>query len=178
MMFVGSFIEGVNVIILGGFFVARGYFNFWVVWLMMFLGDILGDIMWYYVGYFGGKKIIDKMGRFFSIKKNFLKVKNFLEKRGGKVIIFIKFTAGLCLAMLITAGTVRMEFKKFLKYDIIGSIGWVTFAFGLGYFFGESYELLSKYVHRMGFVVTGIIIAAFIIIKIIQKSVAKARRLE
>lgn len=177
-MFIGSFIEGVNVMILGGFFAARGYFSFPIVWLMMFLGDILGDITWYYIGYFGGKKIVDKFGHFLGIKRHYAKVKGFLERRGGKVIVFIKFTAGLCLAMLITAGTVRMEFKKFMKYDIIGSIGWVTFACGLGYFVGESYDLLSQYLHRMGVVLAVLTVLAFVIIKLVQRFTIRVRKLE
>lgn len=178
MMFLGSLIEGVNIMLLGGFFAARGYFSFPIVWIMMFLGDVLGDILWYFTGYFGGNKLINRLRRFSGLQKQFAKVKFFLEKKGGRVIMFIKFTAGLCLAMLITAGTVKMNFKKFIKYDIIGSIGWTTLMCSLGYFFGESYELLSQHVERISFLITGIAIAALLAVKIAQKAVIKARGLE
>lgn len=180
MMFLGSFAEGVTVMLMGGFFAARGYFSFPLVWLMMFLGDVAGDIMWYYIGYFGGTKAVEKFDRIFKtkIKKRVGRMRKFLEERGGKIIMGIKFTAGLCLVMLITAGTAKMKFKKFIKYDIMGSIGWTTLMCGLGYFFGESYDLLDKYVKRMGFVVTGIVIIAFILVKIIQKVAGKAEGVE
>jgi len=180
IMFLGSFIEGVSVMLLGGFFAARGYFSFSLVWLAMFLGDVLGDVMWYYVGYFGGTRIIGKIEKIFKtkLKEKSEKMKKFLEERGGRIIIGIKFTAGLCFAMLITTGTVKMKFKKFLKYDVLGSIGWVSLMCGLGYFFGESYDLLDKYVKRMGFVVTGMVIAAFIIVKVIRMIAGKAEGIE
>lgn len=180
MMFLGSFVEGVSVMLMGGFFAARGYFSFPMVWLTMFLGDITGDIMWYHIGYYGGMPAVEKIEKIFKVKlkKRVERMKKFLEERGGKVIMGIKFTAGLCLAMLITAGAARMKFKKFIKYDILGSIGWTTLMCTLGYFFGQSYELLDKYVKRMGFVVTGIVVVAFITVKIIQKAAGRAEGLE
>ncbi|MFH1188222.1 MAG: VTT domain-containing protein [bacterium] len=86
--------------------------------LMMFLGDILSDITWYSIGYYGGNAVSKKIGQLFNINNKIEKVKGYLEERGGKIIIWIKFTTGFCLAMLITAGTVRMKFKKFLHMTL------------------------------------------------------------
>ncbi|MFH1175393.1 MAG: DedA family protein [bacterium] len=177
-IFLGSFIEGINIMLIGGFFVALGILNIWLVLLLLFLGDILSDTMWYFVGYFGGSNIIQKFVKFLRAEKKMQKLKRYLNERGGRVIIPIKFTSGFCFIMLLTAGSIRMNFKKFIKFDLIGSAGWVAFMFSLGYFFGESFERISQNVSQVGFVIALIIISALILVKIIQKLAGKAENLE
>ena len=174
MMFIGSFVEGLNVMLLGGFFAARGHFNIWAVIAVMFVGDVASDLMWYTIGYYGGNKIGKKFGRFFGIDKKMEKMRGYLEEKGGKIIILIKFTTGLCLAMLITAGTVRMKFKEFFKYDIIGSALWAVFACGVGYFFGESFNMLSDSLPKAGLIITIFVISAIMLPRIVHRIVVWA----
>ena len=173
MMFIGSFVEGLNVMLLGGFFAARGHFNIWIVIAMMFIGDVTSDLMWYVIGYYGGNRIGRKFGRFFGIGKKMDRMQRYLEEKGGRIIVPIKFTTGLCLAMLITAGTVRMKFKEFFKYDIIGSALWAFFACGVGYFFGESFNMLSDSLPKAGLIITIFVIISLMLPKIIHKIVLR-----
>jgi len=173
MMFIGSFVEGLNVMLLGGFFAARGHFNIWAVIAVMFVGDVASDLMWYAIGYYGGNRIGKRFGRFFGIDKKMDKMQKYLEDKGGRIIVPIKFTTGLCLAMLITAGTVRMKFKEFFKYDIIGSALWAFFACGVGYFFGESFNMLSDSLPKAGLIITIFVIISLMLPKIIHKIVLR-----
>lgn len=178
VIFFGSFIEGINIMLIGGFVASLRILNPALVFILLFLGDIMSDVMWYHVGYYGGGKISEKFAKIFHSEKQLKKVKEYLEEKGGKIIIPIKFTSGFCWAMLITAGSVKMKFKKFIKYDIIGSAGWTAFTFSLGYFFGKSLDILGKYIQKTGFTAALAAIAAIVIVKAAQKIVGRAEKLE
>lgn len=162
-LFIVSFVEGFNIMFIGGFIAALGLISVWQAVLMLFLGDILSDIMWYYVGYFGGEKSISFIGRYYkAIHEQTAKIRLLFERHIGKIIISVKMTSGLCLAMVLTAGFTKLDFKKFLYYDFIGSAGWVLISVGIGYFFGSSYALISQYYKTAGFIVLSFLILAII----------------
>lgn len=145
IMFLASYVEGGISMLAGGFLVSLGYFNLGGVIFAMFLGDILSDIMWYTIGYYGGNGILKKISNLFKITEARIeKIKTKLEKNAGKILITVKLTTGLCLATMITSGTIRLKLKKFLFFDTIGSILWSVIVVILGYFFGQSYMFLNN----------------------------------
>lgn len=163
IMFLASYIEGGLAMLAGGFLASLGYFNLGGVIFAMFLGDILSDMMWYAIGYYGGNRILRKISKIFNISEKTLeKVKSKLEKNAGKILITVKLTTGLCLATMITSGTIRLRLKKFLFFDGIGSVLWSAMVVMLGYFFGESYEYLNKVI-KWGGIIIAFVLAAVII---------------
>lgn len=163
IMFLASYIEGGLSMLAGGFLVSLGYFNLGGVIFTMFLGDILSDIMWYMVGYYGGNRILRKISKIFKITEARIeKIKMKLEKNAGKILITVKLTTGLCLATIITSGTIRMRLKKFLFFDTVGSILWSAMVVILGYFFGQSYIFLNNIITFGGLVIVIILIAVII----------------
>ena len=51
---------------------------------------------------------------------------------------------GFALATLITAGMVRVDFKRYAIYNLLGGFIWTGLLVGAGYFFGNLYNLLNK----------------------------------
>ena len=145
LLFFFSLVEGLNIMFIGGFLAAQGYFNLYAVMFVLFLGDIGGDLIWYGLGRWGGRRFVLKYGRCLRITKERLdKVENFIHRHGGKALLMVKFTTGLCLITLVTSGVVKMRFKKFFIYDFIGSVGWSVITVLLGYLFGASFVLLKS----------------------------------
>jgi membrane protein DedA with SNARE-associated domain len=161
-IFLGTIIEGPVIMTAVGFLVKLGHFNFWLAYILMVLGDLVGDIGWYYAGYFGAKNFIEKFGRFFGINKESMeKVKTLFYKHHSKILLLSKITMGFGLSapILVTAGISKVPIKKFIILNLIGGFIWTAFLMTLGYFFGNIYLLISEGL-RVGFIALVIILVS------------------
>lgn len=141
-LFVGGIVEGLNTIILGGFLASFGQVKVSVIFPLLLIAHVISGYMWYSVGYFGGAKSLDKWGHRNKISHNVInKVTDYFQRYSSRAIMFAKFTFGLEIATLIMAGSLKYNLKKFSKYNFLGSVGWVTVTFFVGYFFGQSFKL-------------------------------------
>src|SRR3989344_6912173 len=145
-LFLGATIEGMNTIILAGFLASIGSVALLPAFLLSVLGVIINGYIWYMVGYFAGAKPIDKWGRKDPKSRKIIeKVEEYFEKYSGRAIVFTKLTWSLTIATLIMAGSFKYDLKRFGWYNFLGSAGWATLTFFIGYFFGESYKWLLSY---------------------------------
>ena len=145
-LFLGATIEGMNTIILAGFLASIGSVALLPSFLLSVLAVIINGYIWYMVGYFAGAKPIDKWGRKDPKSRKIIeKVEEYFEKYSGRAIVFTKLTWSLTIATLIMAGSFKYDLKRFGWYNFLGSAGWATLTFFIGYFFGESYKWLLSY---------------------------------
>lgn len=145
-LFLGLFVPGETVVILGGIFAHQGHLSLYLVLVTVIIGGYFGDIAGYYIGYIWGKDVVARVGRRFGYKeKHFQKVHAFFQKWGWIAIIVGRFLSLFRSLLPATIGTVKFEKKKFFLFDLIGTSLWgMTFVF-LGYFLGESWQLVAHY---------------------------------
>ncbi len=152
-LFLGAAIEGMNTIILAGFFASVGSIALLPMFLLSVLGVIINGYVWYAVGYFAGAKPIDKWGRKDPKSRKIIeKVEEYFGKYSGRAIVFTKLTWSLTIATLIMAGSFKYNLRKFGWYNFLGSAGWAALTFFVGYFFGQSYKLLLAYLTNVFYV--------------------------
>lgn len=148
-LFLGSAIEGMNTMILGGFLVSTGFVALIPALLIFILGETINGYIWYCVGYFAGSKPIDKWARSKPrSEKVIATIQRYFEKYSGRAILITKFTYSMTIATEIMAGSLRYDLKKFSLYNFMGSVGWVCMVLFTGYFFGQSYKLLFSYLNN------------------------------
>ncbi len=154
------FLPGDSLLFAVGTFAAIGSLN--ILWSFIILSSaaIIGDTINYSAGKFLGKKAIEHETRF--IKKEYIeKTQKFYEKYGAKTIVLARFVPIVRTFAPFVAGVGKMNYFKFLAYNVIGGILWVAiFVFG-GYFFG------NIPVVRNNFSVVIILIIIFSIIPIV-----------
>jgi len=128
------FLPGDSLIFVAGAFAAKGSFNILLLFFILALAAILGDTLNYWLGSYFGEKVFTK-SRFF--KKDYLDRTNaFYQKHGGKTIILARFVPIVRTFAPFVAGVGKMDYLKFLSFNVVGGIIWVAlFAFG-GYYFG------------------------------------------
>ncbi len=171
-LFIATFIEGFNSIILAGFLVSLGTVAFIPAVIICIVGDFLNGWIWYAIGYFGGAKPIDKWGRKDQKSRKIIEtVERYFKRYSGRAIIFTKLTWSLTIATMIMAGSFKYNFRKFSYYNFIGGLGWVGLTFAVGFLFGKGYRAVSI-VNNIGYIVLFFASAAILVyvFKIIFKS--------
>ncbi|MFA7319733.1 MAG: DedA family protein [Parcubacteria group bacterium] len=138
-------IEGPIVTVAAGFLAYLGYFNVYILYLVAVAGDIVGDVLYYSIGYFGGKRIMSN-GRFLWIKvEQVQKIKNHFDNHFGKTLLFGKWTHSVGGAILVASGIVRVPLKKFIKFNFIGTVPKTLVFLLVGYYFGHAYAKIDTY---------------------------------
>ncbi len=154
-------VEGPVISMVFGALVKLGYFPLIPVFVVLMFGDLIGDVMWYAIGRFYGNKFIQKYGKYFSIDdESVRKVSEIFVKYQHRILLISKMTNGFgfSLVTLITAGIVKIPFKKYFLINFIGQIVWTGILISVGYFFGKVYEQVDSILGKMT------VVASFIII--------------
>jgi membrane-associated protein len=145
-LFLGLFVPGETVVILGGILSNQGSLNPFLVLIFVFLGGYLGDIAGYFVGHIWGKEVLQRVGKRFGYKeKHFDEVHIFFEKWGWIAIIAGRFLSLFRSLLPATIGTVKYSRTKFFSFDAIGTFLWSATFVSLGYFLGQSWQSMAHY---------------------------------
>lgn len=147
-------IEGPIVSILGAFLAKLGFFNVYLVLLLSILGDLIGDVILYSIGFYGGERALAKAEKILKIKPAIVeKMRRLFQAHGKKTIFAVKSTTGLCWITFIAAGTFKMKFKDFVLTSFFGGIVWSTFLVIIGYFFGYAFGVINDYIRVAGLII-------------------------
>jgi membrane protein DedA with SNARE-associated domain len=115
------------------------------------IATILGALPWYYAGLLLGKNrleaLANRYGKWIGISaEDIEKSVNWFEKHGVKAVLFGRLVPGIRTLISIPAGISKMPIIPFLIYSTIGTIGWITLLTYAGYFLGQNYPLVEKYI--------------------------------
>ncbi len=163
-LFFLAVIEGPIVTTIAGFFSSLGFMNFFIAYIIIIIGDLIGDVVHYSLGRFGGRKFIDKWGHYIGIygKQVELLTKQF-EKRGDKLLFIGKMLHGIGGAFLVAAGIVKMRFSKFIFANMFATFIKSLILLLIGFYFGYAFEILNFYFERMFLISFGLVFLMIII---------------
>lgn len=147
----------------GGYLVSLGKINVVGAVIAGTIGGTLAQFFLYLMGYYGGRPLLEKYGKFLLIKKSHLDVSERWFNRYGTGVIFgARFIPVVRHAISIPAGIARMPMSKFLFYTTLAIIPWSIFFVYLGIQLGENYEnikeVASPYLQPLGWSFTLLLI--------------------
>ena len=160
-LLVGFFLPGDSLLFITGLAAANGYIHLgsWPVpvWLMCVLISttaFLGDQSGYWIGRKSGPAIFNKPESKLFSHKNVEKTHAFFERYGSRAIILAHFVPVMRTFIPVAAGIGEMPYKQFVRYNVIGVIGWGTGITVLGALLGKI-EIVSKHIDlfTIGFVI-------------------------
>ncbi|MCX6761778.1 MAG: DedA family protein [Candidatus Moranbacteria bacterium] len=167
-------IEGPIVTVIAAMLASLGAFNVFLVLLFSILGDVIGDVALYALGYRFGMGFVRHVGKYIGItEKLVLRMQEYFKKYGGKTIFAVKSTTGLCWATFTAAGIVKMDFKKFLKNSVYGGIVWSGFLVAMGYFYGYLWRDIKQYIQWVGWIIFVVAAISIFIITLYKNRQAK-----
>ncbi|GAA0782352.1 VTT domain-containing protein [Hathewaya limosa] len=157
------FLPGNSLLFISGTFAALESLNVYVLVISLLLASILGGSVNYHIGRFLGEKIINnKIGKLILKPKYIEKTNEFYKRNGGKTLILSKYVPIVRTFASFMAGMGKMSYKKFVAYNILGSILWVIPMNMIGYLFGNMPFVKNNYSFVMG-----ILIMVYIIIGVL-----------
>jgi membrane protein DedA with SNARE-associated domain len=169
ILFPLGIIEGHLISLLAGVLAHNEYLNPFLAGLVIGLGNLFGDLILYILGYYKGIPFIKKYGNYFGIKEESLDKVNILFHKHKNYVLFLsKITNGfgLAMAILFTAGAVKIPFRIYLFWNILGETIWTGLLISLGYFLSDLYGNVSSGLSKV-FLITGtLVILIFVFIKI------------
>jgi membrane-associated protein len=117
--------------------------------LVGILAATLGDNLGFALGLYGGRKLLDRYRRTFRISTQAIERSElFFDRFGSFAVFFARFVFGLRVIAGPLAGVLRMHWKKFLLFNFLGAVLWVTVISFAGYLFGRHWDLLAEYLRR------------------------------
>jgi membrane-associated protein len=144
-LFFGFFLPGDSLLFTTGFLAAQGLLNIWVLVPLLIAGAILGDSAGYWTGNRLGSWLIKQRESFFFQKKHLVQAQEFYAKHGGKTLILARFIPAVRTFAPIVAGMAKMEYGRFLSFNVIGGAAWAMGMTLAGYFLGSLIPGVDKY---------------------------------
>jgi len=144
-LLVGFVLPGDSLLFTAGYLASLGFFNVYLLSLIIFVAAVVGDSVGYAFGAKTGPKIFKQEDSIFFHKKNIERAQKFYDKYGSLTIVWARFIPIVRTFAPIVAGVGKMEYKKFLFFNIIGGFFWsisLTFA---GYYLPAVFPGIDKY---------------------------------
>ncbi|MCL1980634.1 MAG: DedA family protein [Proteobacteria bacterium] len=144
-----------------GFLVTDGKWNLWLAMLATSLGSLAGSLVSYWMGYYGGKPLVLKVGRYLLLNRHDLELtERYFNRRQGWYTVFVaRFIPVVRHFISIPAGMGKMPLIPFILVSAVGATLWNGFLLYLGMRLREHWTVVQKYSHQVDIV---IVVAAVI----------------
>jgi membrane protein DedA with SNARE-associated domain len=177
-VFVLSFISsmglpvGAELAIIGGGAFASGKvmpldhpLNLAVVIILAILGEVLGSAAGYAIGRFGGRPLVDRVGKYVLLThKDLDRAEAWFARRGEPFVLFGRFIPLLRSFVSFAAGLGEMAVGKFAVFTVIGCAIWCTALSVIGYNLGGTYNSVLNSFSYAGYVLAALAVLAVAIV--------------
>ncbi|TDH27898.1 DedA family protein [Segetibacter sp. 3557_3] len=144
-LFVGFFLPGDSLLFITGMIIANSLAPFQsdslnlLYWMTLIsVAGVIGNMVGYWFGKKSGPLIFERRDTWLFKRKHIVQAKEFYDRRGGSAIIFARFLPIVRTFAPIVAGVVKMDYKKFLFFNVVGCIAWVISMIMAGYLLGAN----------------------------------------
>lgn len=150
-----------------GYLVSTGQMNLWLVGVAGAVGCVLGSMVAYWAGMYGGRPFVEKYGRYVLVSSHDLDMADRWFASHGEIIIFVsRLLPAIRTFIAFPAGVARMNLKRFIIYTFAGSLPWCLGLAYIGQKLGEKWnqdDTLRTWFHRFDFLIgiVGVLLAAW-----------------
>jgi membrane-associated protein len=159
-LLVGFFLPGDNLILLAGILCKAQpelmHVNYFPMVCAMTAAAVLGNVSGYWFGRIAGKRLYSKKDSLLFKRKHLDATKNYYDKYGGNAtLILARFLPVIRTFAPIIAGVIKIDFLKFMVFNLIGALAWIVSLTSVGYFLVQIFPEITNY---MGYIFIALII--------------------
>ena len=158
-LFIGFFLPGDNLVFIAGLLCATKpeimNVSFPILILSMVAAAVLGNMFGYWFGKKAGETLYTRKNSFFFRQSHVTTTKTYYEKHGGKTLILGRFLPIIRTFAPILAGVIKIDFKKFMFYNVIGATAWIGSIGSIAYYLGQKFPEVENY---LGYIFISLII--------------------
>lgn len=156
-----------------GYLVYLGKMEFWTATVYGVLGGVLGSIVSYALGYFGGRPFIFRYGKYFFVtRKRVDQAQKWFDRYGLAAVFFARLMPVVRTFISLPAGFAQVNFVKFVVYTILGSAPWTIFLIYVGRTLGYNWKIMNQYGHEAS-IFTVAILGVVVVIWYLKRSSKK-----
>lgn len=117
-----------------------------------------GDNLGYLVGHMGGRPLLKRYRRLFRIPEEHIqKGERLFARHGSVTVFFARFVFGMRVLAGPLAGVLKMPWRKFAVFNLLGAALWVTVISCAGYLFGRHWNELVHAIRDFNFIVIALV---------------------
>ncbi|MDE2018733.1 MAG: VTT domain-containing protein [Patescibacteria group bacterium] len=180
LMFVAMVVEGPVITSAAAFAAALGYFNIFIIFILSVLGDLVGDYIYYAIGYLGRVHFVEKYGHKIGLtRERMKKMEHLLRNHPKKTLAAIKLSPLLPAPGLMMVGAAKMPVSDYTWMTFIVALPKTLLFMALGYYFGRAYDSISHYLENGQYFILFAIVVVIAVFYAYKKIAAKlSMRLE
>jgi membrane protein DedA with SNARE-associated domain len=127
------------------------------------LGCVIGSTIAYWVGYFGGRPLLERYGRFVLISPHDIDLAdNWFQRYGEPAIFFSRLLPVIRTFISLPAGIARMHFGRFIIFTALGSFPWSLALVYAGKSLGDNWGQIRGTLQTFDYAIAGLVVAAVI----------------
>jgi len=151
--FVGFFLPGDSLLITAGIFAAADVLPLRWLLLPVMACAIVGDQIGYWIGRGAGPAMYRREDSLLFRRSHLQRAHDFYEKYGGRAVILARFIPIVRTFCPPVAGAAKMPYSRYVMFDIVGGVGWVSATILGGFFLGRTIPNISERIHYVILVV-------------------------
>ncbi len=137
-----------------GFLVWEETLSWWPVILWGTIGNLVGSVVAYFIGKYGGRALVLKYGKYILVSSDDVeRAEKWFNKYGSASIFFSRLLPVVRTFISLPAGVAKMPLKKFILYTILGSFIWSFFLTYIGMVLGNNWTSLKGYFHKFDVII-------------------------
>ncbi|HLN43032.1 MAG TPA: DedA family protein [Acidimicrobiales bacterium] len=141
------------------------HLNVVLVIVLATLGEVMGSLAGYLIGFYGGRALVDRFGKYVLLThKDLDRAEAWFGRHGEPLVLFGRFIPLLRSFVSFAAGLGEMAIGKFLAFTVIGCAIWCTALASLGDALGSSYNHVLKDFSYAGYALAALAVVAVVLL--------------
>lgn len=148
----------------GGLLVAQGTLTFTEVVAVGVLGNLIGSIIAFYVGAVGGRRLLEKYGKYIFFNARHLEQsQRWFDRYGESTVFFTRMLPFIRTFISLPAGIAGMKAWRFVLFTFLGSLPWNMALVYLGYRLGDNWSIVETYLRPVSYIICATVVLLLIV---------------
>jgi membrane-associated protein len=166
-------VEGPIITVIAGFLVSVGHLNGLAAYVVLVVGDVTGDSIYYAIGRWSKGPLLGRWGRFWGLTEWRLRqLETYFCRHKAKTLLIGKWSHAIGAPVLAAAGLARVPYGQFLAINFLATLPKTLLLLLIGFYFGRSYTKISTYLDytAIGMIaLASLLVVLYVVMKVISK---------